>query len=62
MSLSFPIIQHMKNDLIARGALGALMAGAGLSVAGFFADYNSVQKAQEQLKSNYRSVLISQIL
>lgn len=40
-----PIVGRIKNKLIARGALGAVMSGSGSAVFGLFADYKTAKSA-----------------
>lgn len=61
VSYYFPIIDKMKNDLIKLGAQSALMAGAGLSIVGFFESQKSAQKAKEKLAGGYKQILISHL-
>jgi 4-diphosphocytidyl-2-C-methyl-D-erythritol kinase len=60
----YPMISKMKQDLADAGASGKLMAGAGLSVVGFFDTRNKAESAALRLKKNpkYRQVLVSKTI
>ena len=44
-----PIIQKIKDNMMANGALGTLMSGSGPTVFGLFQDEDSINKAKEKL-------------
>ncbi len=46
-----PILQKLKQLLIAQGALGSLMSGSGPTVFGIFADEKSALDAEEKLRA-----------
>lgn len=64
VSVYYPIISQIQQDLAEAGASGKLMAGAGLSVVGFFDSRKKAESAAFQLKKNqkYRQVLISKTI
>lgn len=49
VSSKFPIVSELKEAMTKNGALASIMAGAGLSVVGFFEGFNTVQKAKKEL-------------
>jgi len=61
VSSYFPVIDDMKENLNRLGALSAIMAGAGLSVVGFFDSQKKAQSAKESLEQKYRQVLVTHI-
>ena len=46
----FPIIGKIKKTMAEEGALGALLAGSGLSVFGIFSDKQAMRRAMEKLQ------------
>ncbi len=48
-----PVIGDIKNELIRRGALGALMSGSGPSVFALFDCYDTAKKAAEPFKNKF---------
>ena len=48
-----PIIGDIKSELLARGALGALMSGSGPSVFALFDSYDAAKKAAQPFKNKY---------
>ncbi len=64
VAVYFPIISEIEHDLADAGASGKLMAGAGLSVVGFFDSPKKAEAAILRLKKNqkYRQVLISKTI
>jgi len=50
VSRKYPQIEVMKNSLLSRGALGALMTGSGPTVFGLFQDDKSATGAYEKIK------------
>lgn len=50
VSRKYPQIEVMKNSLLSRGALGALMTGSGPTVFGLFQDDKSAMGAYEKIK------------
>lgn len=58
----FKVVGQMKEDLAQAGALSAIMAGAGLSVVGFFESQKDAEAAKGKLKGSYKSVFISKII
>ena len=51
MGRHYPIIGSMKKTMLEEGALGALLAGSGLSVFGIFGDTRSRQRAVKKLEA-----------
>ncbi len=64
VAVYFPIISEIKQDLADAGASGKLMAGAGLSVVGFFDSQKRAELAAFGLKKNqkYKQILISKTI
>ncbi len=60
----FPIISEIKQDLADLGASGKLMAGAGLSVVGFFNTQKEADLALKRLAGSkkYRQILVSKLV
>lgn len=58
----FPVVQKLKGDLKKAGALQTLMAGAGLSVVGFFNTQKKAANARKKLEGNYKQVIITRPL
>lgn len=48
----YPDINAIKGELLANGALGALMSGSGPSIFGIFANENEVREAKESVSKN----------
>jgi 4-diphosphocytidyl-2-C-methyl-D-erythritol kinase len=55
----YPIIQIIKNDLLAVGAKGSLMSGSGPSVFGIFDNKIDAAKAFDKLKNKYESIFLT---
>ena len=55
----YPVVQRIKEELASAGALKSIMAGAGLSVVGFFDSYKKAKKARGQLTTASNQVLIA---
>lgn len=49
-----PEIAHIKNQLVALGARGAMMSGSGTAVFGIFTDKNALDNAYEYFKEKYK--------
>ncbi|MCR5271561.1 MAG: 4-(cytidine 5'-diphospho)-2-C-methyl-D-erythritol kinase [Lachnospiraceae bacterium] len=49
---NYPIINDIKQKMIADGALGAMMSGSGPTVFGLFEDDNVAEKAYESMKES----------
>ncbi|MEK7580845.1 MAG: hypothetical protein AAB512_01050 [Patescibacteria group bacterium] len=64
VSVYYPIISQIKRDLAEAGASGKLMAGAGLSVVGFFDSQKSAESVAFGLGKNqkYKQILISKTI
>ncbi len=58
----YPVIGQIKTDLVASGALGALMSGSGATVFGIFDDKEKIRFAYEKLKEKYPIVIISKTI
>jgi 4-diphosphocytidyl-2-C-methyl-D-erythritol kinase len=50
----YPVINSIKKQLLAHGALGALMSGSGPTVFGLFSDQGKAGKAKEAIGANFR--------
>ena len=55
----FPEIMEIKNQMMERGALGAVMSGSGPTVAGLFEDGQSTLAAAEFFKGFYKDVIVT---
>ena len=64
VSSHFPVVLEAKGDLADAGVSGKLMAGAGLSVVGFFDSQKEAEAASNSLRKNskYRKVFISRTI
>jgi len=56
-ALRFPEILRIKEQMMERGALGAVMSGSGPTVVGLFRDNNSALSAAEYFGKSYREVI-----
>lgn len=54
-----PIISDIKNELIKRGALGAMMSGTGTSVFGIFENRYQALKTAKKLKKFSREIFVT---
>ena len=57
----YPVIQAIKDQMIADGAIGSLMSGSGPTVFGLFTDQQAAQKAYENLRFGSASCLAKQV-
>jgi len=57
--LKYPYLKKIKDDLIKQGASNTIMAGAGLSIVGFFLSKKESLTAFRQLKVIYKNILWS---
>lgn len=57
-----PQIDKMKHDLEALGAKRSIMAGAGLSVVGFFDTKSGAENARRELAGKYQQAMSAQII
>lgn len=57
---SFPVIKRIRDDLSKTGALTSLLAGSGMSVAGFYIHKKQSLTAFNQLKLRYKQILWTQ--
>ncbi len=48
---AYPIIDHIKNEMLEAGALGAMMSGSGPTVFGIFEEKERAEKAAEILRA-----------
>ncbi|KKR59842.1 MAG: 4-diphosphocytidyl-2-C-methyl-D-erythritol kinase [Candidatus Curtissbacteria bacterium GW2011_GWA1_40_47] len=55
----YPVTKKIKDDLTNAGARRSLLAGAGLSVVGFFDNEQAAQSAKQKLKNKYKQVIIT---
>lgn len=62
VSLYHPVVDEVKNDLIKAGAEASIMAGAGLSVVGFFENKKNAEVCKDLLKDKYKQVIVSKII
>lgn len=58
----YEVVTQLKKDLKRAGALSAIMAGAGLSVVGFFESKEEVEAGKEKLKGNYKQILVARTI
>ena len=58
----FPVVHQIKHNLISLGAKTSIMAGAGLSVVGFFNEKNLAEEALKQVQIRYRKTFIATII
>lgn len=54
-----PQIHRLKEELVAHGALGALMSGSGPSVYGIFPDQEAAKRAAQPLRGEYGQVFVT---
>lgn len=52
----FPDLDRLKEEIMATGALGALMSGSGSAVFGIFMDRDAADAAATRLRPSYRQV------
>ncbi len=57
----YPVIQKIKEQMIADGAIGSLMSGSGPTVFGLFTDEQTAQKAYENLRFGSAAHLAKQV-
>jgi 4-diphosphocytidyl-2-C-methyl-D-erythritol kinase len=57
----YPVIQEIKDYMMAHGADGALMSGSGPTVFGLFTDETAARKAYRGLRFGSRSQLAKQV-
>jgi len=50
----YPVIKSIKEQLLIRGALGALMSGSGPTVFGLFSDSHTAERAKQAIGENTR--------
>jgi len=62
VSSHYPVVKKIKEDLTKAGASAALMAGAGLSVVGFFNSSQKVKEAKRKLTNKYSQIFITKII
>jgi len=48
----YPLVAEIKDELVARGAVGALMSGSGPTVFGLFAEESSARRVASELQCN----------
>lgn len=58
----YPIVNKIKEDLLEVGADATIMAGAGLSVVGFFESQRQAEKARGQLADRYQKLIVTRTL
>lgn len=62
VSSYYPVISQMKDDLIESGAGAAIMAGAGLSVVGFFDSRRAAIAAKKEIGEKYAQSLVARTI
>jgi 4-diphosphocytidyl-2-C-methyl-D-erythritol kinase len=50
----YPVITSIKEQLLIRGAMGALMSGSGSAVFGLFSDSHTAERAKQTIDENTR--------
>lgn len=60
--IHFKVVDQMKQDLAQAGALSGIMAGAGLSVVGFFESEKEANRAKRELKNKYKMIFVSKTI
>jgi len=55
----FPELRDIKDAMMERGALGAVMSGSGPTVAGLFEDRAGAEKAAEFFRRLYKEVIVT---
>lgn len=58
----FPVVSEIKQDLNELGALSSIMAGAGLSVVGFFNSKEKAQVAMNKLRDKHKEIILTKII
>lgn len=59
---AYPEVKKIKEKMLKTGALGALLAGSGLSVFGIYQEENAAQKAAEFFRTDYQKVFVTETL
>jgi len=59
---TFPVVADIKNNLIKAGADVTLMAGAGLSVVGFFNSKEIAKNALDKMKLKYKKIILTKTI
>lgn len=57
----YPVVDEMKSDLTKSGAEATIMAGAGLSVVGFFKNRQEAELGRKKLIGKYKTIIVSKI-
>ena len=58
---AYPEIRNIKNDLMANGAIAAIMTGSGSTLVGYYREKESAETAWQVLKHKYEMCFLSQI-
>lgn len=59
---TFPIVKKIKKELVNVGAGAALMAGAGLSIVGFYNSKKDAKYAFNNLKLKYKNIILTRTI
>ena len=55
----YPLIEEVRQNMLAQGAIGARMTGSGSAVFGIFEDGGQAQKARSRLRKQYKDVFLA---
>jgi 4-diphosphocytidyl-2-C-methyl-D-erythritol kinase len=55
----YPVIEHIKEEMMNAGALGAVMTGSGPTVAGIFDGYDHCMSAAADFRKRFREVIVT---
>lgn len=58
----YPALEKIKADLMASGAVAAVMSGSGSTMVGYFEDENAARRAGAVMKNNETKVIITRII
>jgi len=58
---AYPEIRNIKNDLMANGAIAAIMTGSGSTLVGYYREKERAETAWQVLKHKYEMCFLSQI-
>jgi 4-diphosphocytidyl-2-C-methyl-D-erythritol kinase len=57
----YPEIRDIKNDLMANGAIAAIMTGSGSTLVGYYREKECAETAWQLLRQKYKMCFLSQI-
>ena len=58
---AYPEIRGIKNDLLANGAIAAIMTGSGSTLVGYYREQERAEMAWQVLKQKYKMSFLSQV-